>query len=56
MIYAIHCNFDFDIVNFPFFDDDVPRCASYMGYTFCNSLGLLASAIMLRTLMREINV
>ena len=22
-------NFDFDIVNFPFFDDDIPRSTSY---------------------------
>ena len=28
-------NFDFDIVNFPFMDDDVPRCTSY-GYTYLN--------------------
>ena len=39
-------DFDFDIVNFPFLDADIPR----------NLLGLLESVIMLRTSMREINV
>ena len=51
-------DFDIGIVNFPFFDDDVPRRASYLltVYTFRNLLALLESAIMLRTLTREINV
>ena len=44
-------DFDFDIVNFPFLDGYVPLRAS-----FHNLSGLLESAIMLRTLMREINV
>ena len=44
-------DFDFDIVNFPFLDSDVLRRAS-----FRNLLGLLESAIMLRTSMHEINV
>ena len=39
-------DFDFDIVDFPFLDGDVPRRASY---TFRNLVGLLESAIMLRT-------
>ena len=28
-IYDIRDDFDFDIVNFPFLDDDVPRSTSY---------------------------
>ena len=36
-------DFNFDIVNFPFLDGDVPL------RTFLNLLGLLESAIMLRT-------
>ena len=31
-IYDKRANFDFDIVNFPFLDDDVPRSASYGVY------------------------
>ena len=46
-IYDKHDDFDFDIVNFPFLDGDVPRRASY-GVSFRNLLGLLESAIMLR--------
>ena len=45
-------DFDFDIVKFPFLDGDVPRRASYGAYL----LGLLESAIMLRTSTLEINV
>ena len=47
-------DFDFDIVNFPFLDGDVPRCP-FRVYTFRNLLGLLFSAITLRTSTREIN-
>ena len=43
---------DFDIVNFPFLDVAV----LLMVYTFRKLLGLLESAIMLRTSTREINV
>ena len=32
-IYDKRDNFDFDIVNFPFLDGDVPRRASYSVYT-----------------------
>ena len=39
-------------VNFPLWDGDVPL----MVYTFRNLLGLLESAFMLRTSMREIIV
>ena len=49
-IYDKRDDFDFDIVNFPFLDGDVPR------RTFLNLLGLLESAIMLRTSTPEINV
>ena len=56
-IYDKRDDFDFDIVNFPFLDGDVPRRASYhMVYTFRNLLGLLESAIMLQTSTLEINV
>ena len=44
-IYDKRDDFDFDIVNLPFFDRDVPRCPSY-GYTFHNMLGLLECAFM----------
>ena len=46
-IYDKRDGFNFDIVNFPFLDGDVPRRASY---------GLLESAIMLQTSTLEINV
>ena len=49
-------DFNLAIVNFPFLDGDVPLRASYGVYTFCNLLGSLESAIMLRTSTREINV
>ena len=47
-IYDKRDDFDFDIVNLPFLDGDVPRRASYGLYmcTYCNLLGLLLSAIM----------
>ena len=50
-IYGIRDDFAFGVVNFPFLDAAVPRRASY---TFRNLLGLLESAIMLRTSTREI--
>ena len=49
-IYDKRDDFDFDIVNFPFLDGDVPRRASYGVYS------LLESAIMLQTSTLEINV
>ena len=57
-IYDKRDHFDFDIVNFPFLDGDVPRRASYGVYIciFRNLLGLLESAIMLQTSTLEINV
>ena len=54
-IYDKRDDFDSDIVNFTFLDGDVPRRA-IMAFTFRNLLGLLESATMLRTSMREINV
>ena len=50
-IYDKRDDFDFDTVNFPFLDGDVP-----MVYTFRNLLGLLESAILLQTSTLEINV
>ena len=54
-IYDERDDFDFDTVNFPFLDGDVPRRASY-GVYISQFLGLLESAIMLHTSMHEINV
>ena len=48
-IYDKRDNFDFDIVNFLFLDGDF-LVVLLMMYTFLNLLGLLESAIMLRTL------
>ena len=53
-IYDKRDDFDFDIVKFPFLDSNDPRRASYDVYTFLNLLGLLESAIMLRTSTLEI--
>ena len=50
-----HC-LDFDIVHFPFLDGDVPRRGSYGVYISQNLLGLLETAIMLRTSTLEIHV
>ena len=52
-IYDKRDDFDFDIVNFPFLDGDVPRRASYGVYI---SQLLLESAIMLQTSKLEINL
>ena len=49
-IYDKRDDFDFDIVNFPFL------VVHLMVYTILNLLGLLESAIMLRTSTLEINV
>ena len=54
-IYDKRDDFDFDIVNFPFLDGDVPRRASYSVY-ISHFLGSLEFAIMLRTSTRKINV
>ena len=54
-IYDKRDDFDFDIVNFPFLDGDVPRRASY-GVYILHFLGLLESVIMLQTSTLEINV
>ena len=54
-IYDKHDDFDFDIVNFRFWMVTF-LAVLLMAYTFRNLLGLLESAIMLRTSMREINV
>ena len=48
-------DFDFDIVNFRFLMVTF-LVVLLMVYTFCNLLGLLESAIMLRISLREINV
>ena len=45
-IYDKRDDFDFDIVNFPFLDGDVPRRASY-GVYISQLISLLESAIML---------
>ena len=42
---------DFDIVNFPFLDGDVPRSASYGVFLFLNLFDLLEFLVMLMTLI-----
>ena len=54
-IYDKRDDFDFDIVNFPFWMVTF-LVVLLMVYTFCNLLGLLESAIMLHTSTHEINV
>ena len=44
-IYDKRNDFDFDIVNFPFLDGDVPRTASN-GFIFLNLFGLLECLVM----------
>ena len=36
-IYDKRDDFDFDIVNFPFLDGDVPRSAYFLTYSICSS-------------------
>ena len=52
-IYDKRDDFDFDIVNFPFLDGDVPRSASYCVYIFqlINLFHLLECPGMLVTLI-----
>ena len=44
-IYDKRDDFDFDIINFPFLDSDVPRSTPY-GFTFLNLVGLLECLVM----------
>ena len=44
-------DFDFDIVNFPFPDGDVPRSTSYGVYIFVNLFVLLECPVMSMTLI-----
>ena len=55
-IYDKRDDFDFDIVNFPFLDGDVPRRASYGVYISQLIRFARESAIMLQTSTLEINV
>ena len=55
-IYDKRDDFDFDVVNFPFFLMVTFLVMLLMVYTFRNLLGLLESAIMLQTSTLEINV
>ena len=43
-------DFDFDIVNFPFLDGDIPRSTSY-GFIFLNLFVLLKCPVMSMTLI-----
>ena len=52
-IYDKRDDFNFDIVNFPFLDGDVPRSASY-GFIFLKLFNLLECPVMLVTLILEI--
>ena len=54
-IYDKRDDFDFDIVNFPFLDGDVPRSASY-GFIFLNLFGLLECLVMWMISMPVIKV
>ena len=55
-IYDKRDDFDFDIVNFPFQDGDIPRSASYpMVFIFLN-FDLLESLVMLMTLLLVIRL
>ena len=49
-IYDKRNDFDFDIVNFPFLDGDVPRSASYV-FIFLNLFDLHEFPVMLMTLI-----
>ena len=53
-IYDKRDDFDFEIVNFPFLDGDVPRSTSY-GSISLNSFVLLEHLAMLETLTLAIN-
>ena len=46
-IYDKRDDFDFDIVNFPFLDGDVPRSASYSVFMFLNLFDLLEFLVIL---------
>ena len=48
-------DFDFEIVNFPYLDGDVPRRASYGVYRYRNLFGSLECLVMLLTSTVEIN-
>ena len=54
-IYDKRDDFDFDIVNFPFLDGDVPRRPSYGVYISLSSYDLLEYVVMLMTLILVIN-
>ena len=53
-IYDMRDDFDFEIVNFPFFNGDVPRSTSY-GVYFLNSFVLLEHLAMFLTSTLAIN-
>ena len=52
-IYDKRDDFDFDIVNFPFLDGDVPRstCYGVLVFIFINLFDLLECPVMLMTLI-----
>ena len=54
-IYDKRDDFDFDIVNFPFLDGDIPRSAS-TGFTFPIFFGLLECVVMWLISMPVVNV
>ena len=54
-IYDKRDDFDFDIVNFPFLDGDVPRCPFFLEYISLSSYDLLEYVVMLMTLILVIN-
>ena len=52
-IYDKRYDFNFEIVNFPFLDGDVPRSSSYGVYIFLSLSVLLECALMLMTYTTE---
>ena len=50
-IYDKRDDFDFDIVNFPFLDGDVPHSASYGVFIFLNLFDLLEFLVMMTLIL-----
>ena len=57
-VYDKRDDFNFDIVNFPFLDGDIPRATSYEVYIsqLIRLFGLLEYLVMSLTLTLEINI
>ena len=55
-VYDKRDDFDFDIVNCPFLDGDVPRSTFFTGFTFLNLFGLLECLVMWLISMQVIGI